>query len=62
MSSSLKNRLVKLEQGKKPAVCLVCLLEDVADADLPEAELRYCRENSLKRSDIVFLGKGDMEL
>jgi hypothetical protein len=60
--NNFKTRLLKLETAKKPAVCLVCLLEDVADADLPEAELRYCRGNNLKQSDMVFLGKGDMEL
>jgi hypothetical protein len=59
---NIKQRVEKLEQATKPAVYLVCLLEDVADADLPEAELRYCRENNLKQSDIVFLGSGDVEL
>ena len=59
---NLKQRVEKLEKAKKPNTFLVCLLEDVADADLPEAELRYCRENNLKQSDMVFLGSGDVEL
>jgi hypothetical protein len=52
---NLKTRLLKLETAKKPDICLICLLEDVAEEDLPEAELRYCRENNLKQSDIVFI-------
>ena len=54
---NLKQRVEKLEKAKKPNTFLVCLLEDVADVDLPEAELRYCRENNLKQSDIVSLGR-----
>jgi hypothetical protein len=58
---NIKQRVEKLEKVKKPNTFLVCWLQDAAEEDLAAETLRYCRENNLKQSDVVFLGDGDME-
>ena len=58
--NSLKNRLVKLEQAKKPAVCLVHFIEEIASEVWSETCERYRLEMGLTK-EIVILSLADLE-
>jgi|NGEPerStandDraft_6_1074524.scaffolds.fasta_scaffold173406_1 hypothetical protein len=52
---NLKTRLLKLEEAKKPDICLVHYVPEIDGEDLDETHARYCLERGLKRNEIVIL-------
>ena len=57
---NLKTRLLKLEEAKKPDICLVHFLEEVDDEDWTVTQERYRLENGLSK-EIVLLSLADLE-
>ena len=57
---NLKVRLLKLEEAKKPDICLVHFLEEVDGEDWTVTQERYRLENGLNK-EIVLLSLADLE-
>jgi hypothetical protein len=58
---NLKTRLLKLEEAKKPDICLVHYVPKIDGEDWSETCARYRLENDIKES-IFLINDDDMEL